>query len=591
MSKERDMSEQIQQLFLEKIVAHPDNRRVGGFDPVKLEQLAASIRDVGVQQPIIVRKHLKNGGFELVARERRWRAAKLAGLTEIPAIVRELDDLQVLKIQTIENLQREDVHPLDEADGFARLMDKAGYEVEQVAQELGKSVSYVYQRLKLKDLVPEARKLFVDGEITAGHAILIARLQPDQQKACITQGLRHWREDDMPSVRRLDGWIRQNVLMELSRVTWKLDDAELLPAAGPCTLCPKRTGFHPQLFADVCNGKKDFCTDRACFAAKGQAMVERRRVELQGVKHLEVRQGYGDYREEAQDEKKGILKSYDWNECKKNEPGAQRVIVVAGDSPGRLTWGKKRAAQSSYSYKRSPAEKARQQKEELKRKQETAFRKALYEQIVAKAQKQISAGLPFDILQLAVTVFWKHTWDDLQARIMKWEGWEVPKSNTFGGREKLGTKKIAAMNEGALTLMLVKLALAPEVEVMQWSGDKAGDLRAAAEIYGVDVAAVRKEALASLKGPKLTNVSEDGKAAKRKTSAGVCRVCGCTDKGCSQCIKKTGKPCHWVDAKHTLCSACAYNPRFHGMKPKTATKKAARKRIPEKDRAIGISAD
>ena len=109
--------EQVQLIPLEGITPNPDNRRVGGFDPVKLQQLADSIKDVGVQQPIIVRKHLGNGGYELVAGERRWRAAKLAGLSQIPAIVRELDDLQVLKIATIENLQREDVHPLDEADG------------------------------------------------------------------------------------------------------------------------------------------------------------------------------------------------------------------------------------------------------------------------------------------------------------------------------------------------------------------------------------------------------------------------------------------------------------------------------------------
>lgn len=527
MNKEVTMTEQVQHISLTQISSHPDNRRVGGFDPVKLEQLAASIRDVGVQQPIIVRKILVRGrhngeDYELVAGERRWRAAKLAGLTGIPSIVRDLDDFQVLKVQTIENLQREDVHPLDEADGFARLVEKAGYEIEQVAQELGKSVSYVYQRLKLKDLVPEARDLFVKGDITAGHAILIARLQPEQQKECI-MGLRRFRNEETPSVRWLDGWIHQNILMELSKVTWKLDDAELLPAAGPCTLCPKRTGFQPQLFADVCNGKNDFCTDRSCFAAKGQAMVARRREELQGVKHLEVRQGYSDYREEAQDKKKGILKSYDWNECKKKDPGAQQVIVVAGESPGRLTWGKKREVSRSYSYKPSAKEKAAAAQRQRKQKQETAFRTALYEQIVAKAQKQISAGLPSKILQLAVTVFWKHTWGDLQARIMKWEGWEKPKGNR--GREDVAAQKIGAMDEADLKLMLVKLTLGGDVEVPAWSGsgNKAENLKAAARIYGVDVKAVAKQASTELaqkaKGPKLTNVRVDGKAAAKPAAA------------------------------------------------------------------------
>jgi hypothetical protein len=93
--------------------------------------------------------------------------------------------------------------------------------------------------------------------------------------------------------------------------------------------------------------------------------------------------------------------------------------------------------------------------------------------------------------------------------------------------------------------------------------------------------------------PKLRNISDDGIAAarkkKQKLSAGICQVCGCTDLDCSQCIKKTGKPCHWVDKKHTLCSACADNPRFHGMKQ--TAKKASKSRIPEEDRAIAVSTD
>lgn len=504
------MSETVQQISLEKIIPHPDNRRVGGFDPVKLQQLADSIRDVGVQQPIIVRAQLGNGSFELVAGERRWRASKLAGLAEIPAIVRELDDLQVLKVQTIENLQREDVHPLDEADGFARLIDKAGYEVEQIAQELGKSASYVYQRLKLKDLVPEARALFIHGDMTAGHAILVARLAPEQQAEVLHENFDGWRIENGPvSVRELDRWIRQDILMELAKVGWKLDDAELLPAAGSCALCPKRTGFSPALFADVCTGKKDYCTDRACFAAKGKAVVDRKRAELADEPHLEVADGY------AGDRSGKVLSQYNWEECKKGDKGAQKVLVVAGKNPGRVTWGKERK-RTSYSYKPSAKELAERESRELAQKQDAAFRKELYDRVIARATEVLltrQGGLDEEMLLLALKAFWRRIWGDLQAWIVKWEGWEKPKGNA--GREDIGEHQISRMSGPELKLLLVKLVIAEDVQVGEYSGNKGESLKAAAEIYGVSVKDAKKDAIARLKGPTLVKVSA-GKAATAK---------------------------------------------------------------------------
>jgi len=479
------MTEQVLHLALEKIIPHPDNRRVGGFDPVKLEQLAASIRDVGVQQPIIVRRHLKNGSYELVAGERRCRAAKLAGLTEIPAIVRELDDLQVLKVQTIENLQREDVHPLDEADGFARLIEKAGYEVDQVAQELGKSASYVYQRLKLKELIPAARELFVDAEITAGHAILIARLEPEQQKACITDGLRHWENEDVPSVRHLDGWIRNNVLMDLSKVSWKHDDAELLPAAGSCQACPKRTGFQPQLFADVCTGKKDFCTDRKCFAAKGQAMVERRRIELAEVPHLEVRsQGYSRGIDDQADAKKGILGPYDWDECKMKEKGAQRVLIAAGDNPGRLTWGKKRVRQSYSGYKLTPEEKSRQEKEKWERKIKEQAHKRVWSEVksVIISREDLGAEM-FCFFAMKYCSQW-----GAQQAVDEEYGWKSQKKRD---------QAIRLMDLSGLVKLLLIASIAGE-KAYNGYGYERQTLAELAEYLGIDVKAVEKQARAEI---------------------------------------------------------------------------------------------
>jgi ParB family transcriptional regulator, chromosome partitioning protein len=130
------MSDFIREIPLEQIQPHPSNRRVGGFDPEKLKQLAESIKAIGVQQPAVVREITGENQirrYELVAGERRWRASKLAGKETLPCVVRELDDAQALRIQIVENLQREDVHPLDEANGYARLLDSGTYDVEAAA--------------------------------------------------------------------------------------------------------------------------------------------------------------------------------------------------------------------------------------------------------------------------------------------------------------------------------------------------------------------------------------------------------------------------------------------------------------------------
>jgi ParB/RepB/Spo0J family partition protein len=152
------------------------------FDKQALDELAASIKTHGVLTPLLVRP--SDGHFEIAAGHRRYRAAKAAGLTEVPATVRELSDLELLEILTIENLQRQDVHPLEEAQGYKSLI-KAGYDVHRIAERVGRSVKYVYDRMKLLMLVKEGQELFFDGKITAGHAILLSRLSPADQKRAL----------------------------------------------------------------------------------------------------------------------------------------------------------------------------------------------------------------------------------------------------------------------------------------------------------------------------------------------------------------------------------------------------------------------
>lgn len=155
------------------------------FDKAGLDELTESIRKVGILQPVLVRPIAGTGRYELVAGERRYRAARAASLEAIPATVRELSDTEVLEIQLVENLQRSDLHPLEEAEGYRQLMARK-YDVARIAERVGRSIKYVYDRVKLLTLTPEAKEAFRQGRFTAGHAILLARLSPQDQKRAMT---------------------------------------------------------------------------------------------------------------------------------------------------------------------------------------------------------------------------------------------------------------------------------------------------------------------------------------------------------------------------------------------------------------------
>lgn len=174
-----------------KLVASPLNPRKH-FDQGKLEDLAATMGNgVGIIEPLVVRPNgAVSGKFEIVAGERRWRAATIAKLDEVPVLVRILTDAQVLELMVIENDQREDINPLEEGDGFKRLMT-FGFDIDKLATRIGRSRKYIYDRVKLLDLIEPARELLLEGRITAAHAILLARLTPEQQEKAIGVEKRH----------------------------------------------------------------------------------------------------------------------------------------------------------------------------------------------------------------------------------------------------------------------------------------------------------------------------------------------------------------------------------------------------------------
>jgi ParB family transcriptional regulator, chromosome partitioning protein len=165
---------------LDRIEANPQNPRLA-FDEATLAELAASIREHGVLQPILVRPVNENR-FQLIAGERRWRASKLAGQATIPALVEDIDDSTALEISIIENLQREDISPLDEAVMYDRMIKEHGYSIRRLADKLGKDKGYLENRLRLADAPPEVRQLVSLRKDTLSHAYELMKVTDPKKR-------------------------------------------------------------------------------------------------------------------------------------------------------------------------------------------------------------------------------------------------------------------------------------------------------------------------------------------------------------------------------------------------------------------------
>ena len=250
------------------------------FEEVALKELAESIRSQGVLSPLLVRPLTENG-FEIIAGARRYRAAQIAEQSTVPVRIVNLSDAAALEAQLVENLIRSEIHPMEEAQGFRALLDLEDpkYSIEQIAAKVGKTPAFVAQRLKLCDLAPVVVEGFYADAIGVGHALLLAKLPADQQehalKACFKEV---YNGGDKPTrillpVRNLQFWIATNVLLILKDAPFNKRDAQLVPTAGSCAECPKRTGHNKLLFGDDLGKQGDQCTDPTCYQAKVEAHI------------------------------------------------------------------------------------------------------------------------------------------------------------------------------------------------------------------------------------------------------------------------------------------------------------------------------
>ena len=151
------------------------------FDKEKLEILSSSIAAHGIVQPILVKPNI-NGTYMIVAGERRWRAAKLAKIKEVPCVIRELDEPAVMEIALIENLQREDLNPIEEAEGYRRLMETCELTQEEVAEKVGRSRSAVANSLRLNNLSERVKQMVIDGKLSQGHARALLSITDDNEQ-------------------------------------------------------------------------------------------------------------------------------------------------------------------------------------------------------------------------------------------------------------------------------------------------------------------------------------------------------------------------------------------------------------------------
>ncbi len=250
------------------------------FDEAALQELAGSIRSQGVLSPLLVRPLTENG-FEIVFGARRYRAAQLAEQETLPVRIKHMTDAEVIEAQLVENLIRAEIHPMEEAEGFARLLalDEPKYCIEQIGARVGKSPAFIASRLKLVDLVPAAVDAFYANEIGVGHALLLAKLPADQQEQALSACFKEVYKGNQKAtrillpVRNLQFWIESNVLLVLKDAPFDKRDALLLSTAASCADCPKRTGHNKLLFGDDLGRQGDRCVDPKCYQAKLAAHV------------------------------------------------------------------------------------------------------------------------------------------------------------------------------------------------------------------------------------------------------------------------------------------------------------------------------
>lgn len=317
----------IQMIRLDQIDPSTLNPRKTFLDG-QLEELAGSIREHGVLSPLMIRP--AGDRYEIIFGERRYRASKLAGIEEAPCRVETWDDTKVLELMIIENAQRVDVHPYEEAVGYKQLLDSGGYTLAALAERLGKSERTVGRRVKLANLTDDAAKFCFENQAPVATMELASTLPADDQYQSLYgyYSGNTWEAKSYPGYRR---HVEEKYVYDLSKALWNLDDAKLLPQAGACTGCAFSSATGGSLFggldAEGAETDQARCTRGECFRSKLEAHYESKinaTIEKLTKKGLEFVKLSNNWYQSPQD----TLRKELWREASKEVEGAKRGVIV-----------------------------------------------------------------------------------------------------------------------------------------------------------------------------------------------------------------------------------------------------------------------
>ncbi len=514
--------QQVEEIALAELAISPDETR-RKVDAGALAELAESIKQQGVQEPLLVRRVEQS--YEIVAGQRRYLACKLAGLKSCPCLVREMSDAQAQEARVVSNLQREDLPPLEEAMAFSHLLLAPGADIDTVAAKLAKEPGYIMRRLKLLDAIQPVRDALLAGVIEIGHALELAR-QGEETQASLLEwlnvGWRREREEDpdddddddddeddevedpfrmevvveiaspfrhrtLTSVASLRMHIGTHKLRSLGDAPFPLD-APLPPIT--CVDCPKRSGNSALLFDDCA---KDTCTDRICLDSKLKVWVKSELEAADREKRKLLMLSSGGNAAAVSSWRVSVLKGDAACECAEEaiwidgERMGHRVLICREESCAKH--GRGRFSGGS-AVKADPA-KAKREREALlaKVKAEKLYREMLFTTLAKAPISLYAPSLDAEICDYAIG----RANTRYPAKVAAALGWSEDFFSWKGHGER--KKKLAAMMPGAMARAALLVIYSGELAVHEDNIGKPEDLERLAGLLKVDVKKVRSDAV------------------------------------------------------------------------------------------------
>jgi ParB family chromosome partitioning protein len=534
---------------VKRIFPSPANNRTN--KTAEIESLAKSIRAQGLLQPPTVRPRPGHPGeYELVCGERRWLACRTIW-DNMPVVVRDLSDDEAHEITVCENMQREDLSPMEEAAGIRTLME-SGRDIATIADKLGKPVTWVARRAKLCDLSEQwiqaaQNEDSIISRWGATHLELIARFDQGVQDELLERFDNSYSDFSVNEIERTLG----EYMMNLSSASWKLNDETLIPEAGSCDACQKRSGCQPNLFEQEEHKGKyiDRCLDRTCWKKKAAAFIQQKAEALKERNGDLVMLDNSNYSDSAiprdHDLKKKCVRSYEVQPCKKTDKGAQQALVIDGPGAGSIKWvrsfNEDNPIKSPGENKKTLAEK----REQLARRRRIKY----VEAVIGRMQSTDSVK------------------DDEIEKI----GREniLNAANVFGavGKPGAGWKDLEkSKHKGDALFKFVLIGVFGEwIKLLEHPeyGDAIVNEKFADRVckfldwdanfmkMKIEDETPEPKAWASQEAAEPAAPAIEQKKSK-KSAVRACRVCGCTET--TPCIDEVGDTCSW--AERDLCSAC-----------------------------------